>query len=427
VPEVCAPAVRAADLADEWVRAGHQVKLLTGFPNHPEGVLHSDYRRQWRRGFSRETRDGVKVYRTWLYPAANRGVWGRSANYCSFALSAALVGPWIAPRNGVVIATSPQLLVGAAGYAVARTRRQPFVFEVRDLWPQSLEAVGAAPSSSIFYRSLERLARFLYQRADRIVVDGEWKRCTLAAAGVQPQKIVVIRNGVAEDFCLEPESAGALSARQQLRIELKLLDKFLVMYCGTLGMAHGLETVLLAADRLRQWPEIVFLLLGEGAERDKIIRRIDELRLSNLRYLGKQARERIPAFLAASDACLVPLRRSEVFKTAIPSKMFEAMIAAKPVILGVEGEAKEILLEARAGIAVPPEDAEALAGAICTLWKNPVLGLKQGGNGRLAALDKYTRRHQSTAYLELLAGLVNTPRHHGVPEQLQPGKPTSVK
>src|SRR5256886_16437098 len=113
-----------------------------------------------------------KVYRTWLYPAANRGVWGRSANYCSFALSAALAGPWIAPRNGVVIATSPQLLVGAAGYAVARTRRQPFVFEVRDLWPQSLEAVGAAPPSSIFYRSLERLARFLYQSADRIVEIG---------------------------------------------------------------------------------------------------------------------------------------------------------------------------------------------------------------------------------------------------------------
>src|SRR5205807_849841 len=113
----------------------------------------------------------------------------------------------------------------------------------------------------------------------------------------------------------------------QLRTELKLLDKFLVMYCGTLGMAHGLETVLMAAERLRQWPEIVFLLLGEGAERDKIIRRIDQLRLSNLHYLGKQ---RIPAFLAASDACLVPLRRNETFKTAIPSKMFEAMIAAKP-------------------------------------------------------------------------------------------------
>ncbi len=341
----------------------------------------------------------------------------------AFALSAAIAGPWIAPRNSVVIATSPQLLVGAAGCAVARARKLPFVFEVRDLWPQSLEAVGATRPSSLFYRSLERLARFLYQRADRIVVDGEWKRRALAAGGVQPEKIAVIKNGVAEDFCLEPHSAGALSARQQLRAEFKLLDKFVVMYFGTLGMAHGLDTVLLAADRLRQWPEIVFLLVGEGAERDKIKQRIDELCLQNLHYLGKQPRERIPAFLAASDACLVPLRRSETFKTAIPSKMFEAMMAAKPVILGVEGEAKEILLEARAGIAVPPEDREVLAAAILTLCKDPALSLELGNNGRRTVLDKYTRRHQSTAYLELLAGLVNTPRHHAVAEQLQSAEP----
>ena len=419
--------MRASDLAREWVRAGHEVRLLTGFPNHPEGVLHSDYRRQWRKGFGREERNGVKIYRTWLFPAANRGLWGRSANYCSFALSAAIAGPWIAPRNSVVIATSPQLLVGAAGCAVARARKLPFVFEVRDLWPQSLEAVGATRPGSLFYRSLERLARFLYQRADRIVVDGEWKRCALAAGGVQPEKIAVIKNGVAEDFCLEPHSAGALSARQQLRAEFKLLDKFVVMYFGTLGMAHGLDTVLLAADRLRQWPEIVFLLVGEGAERDKIKQRIDELCLQNLHYLGKQPRERIPAFLAASDACLVPLRRSETFKTAIPSKMFEAMIAAKPVILGVEGEAKEILLEARAGIAVPPEDSEVLAAAILTLCKDPALSLELGNNGRRTALERYTRRHQSAAYLELLAGLLKDVHRHPVSKRLQPEQPTSVK
>src|SRR5437764_3302187 len=169
------------------------------------------------------------------------------------------------------------------------------------------------------------------------------------------------------------------------------------MYFGTLGMAHGLETVVMAAERVRLWAQIVFRMVGEGAERDKIKQRIDELCLQNLHYLGKQPRERIPAFLAASDACLVPLRRSETFKTAIPSKMFEAMIAAKPVILGVEGEAKEILLEARAGIAVPPEDDEALAGAICTLWGNPLLGLKQAGNARRTVLDQYTRRHHATA------------------------------
>lgn len=408
-PEACAPAARVDEFAREWVRASHQVRVLTGFPNHPEGVLYPDYQQQWRRGLSREERNGVKVYRTLLYPAPNRGFWGRAANYCSFALAAAVVGPWIAPADGVVTATSPQLLVGMAGYAVARARRLPFVFEVRDLWPQSLAAVGQTSRHSLLYRTLGRLAEFLYREADLIVVDGEWKRRALVGAGVPPEKIGVIRNGVAEDFCLDSESLAARKTRERVRNDLGLGSRFAVMYAGTLGMAHRLETVLLAADRLRERREIVFLLVGEGAERERVIERSRELRLTNLHYLGKQPREKIPAYLAAADVCLAPLRRSRVFTTAIPSKMFEAMAAAKPVILGVEGEANEILLDARAGIAVPPEDSNALAQAILRLWQNPGLGRELGANGRRAVLEKYSRRKQAAAYLELLAGLVSRP------------------
>lgn len=425
-PEACAPAARVDDFAREWARAGHHIRVLTGFPNHPEGVLHYGYRRQWRKGFSREEREGVKVYRTWLYPAPNRGLWGRAANYCSFAVSAALVGPWIAPRGGVVIATSPQLLVGGAGYMVARARRLPFVFEVRDLWPQSIEAVGAAPTSSLLYRSLQRLADFLYLHADQIVVDGEWKRGTLIAAGVRPEKIAVVRNGVGDDFCLDPESLVGQALREHTRRELRMTDRFVVAYVGTLGMAHGLETVLLAAERLRDWHDVVFLLIGEGAEREQLVQRSRELRLTNVYYLGKQPREKVPAYLAAADVCVVPLRRREIFKTAIPSKMFEAMAAAKPVILGVEGEAKEILLDARAGIAVPPDDSDALVKAILRLLERPELARALGANGRRAVREKYSRQQQATAYLELLAGLVNTPRRHPVSERLRPPEPASA-
>jgi glycosyltransferase involved in cell wall biosynthesis len=408
-PEVCAPATRAADLAREWVRAGHEVRILTGFPNHPEGILHPDYRRQWRRGFGREERGGIKIYRSWLYPAANCGLWRRSANYFSFAVSATLAGPWIASGNSVVIATSPQLLVGIAGYMVARSRGLPFVFEVRDLWPQSLEAVGAAPPSSLLYRSLQRLADFLYLRADRIVVDGERKRSTLIAAGVQAKKIAVVRNGVDVDFCLDPNSQAGQALREHMRKELRIADRFVVAYTGTIGMAQGLETLLLAAERLRDWGEVLFLLIGEGAERERLLARSRELRLTNVRYLGKQPRDRIPAYLAAADVCVVPLRRSDVFKTAIPSKLFEAMAAAKPVVLGVEGEAKEILLDAEGGIAVPPNDSEALAAAILRLCRHPQLSRALGANGRRAVRERYSRQQQAAAYLELLAGLSNAP------------------
>ena len=407
-PESCAPAARVDEFTREWAREGHKVTVLTGFPNHPEGVVHTAYREHWRKGFSREKRQGINVCRTWLYPAPNRGLWGRAANYSSFALSAALSGPCVASGESVVIATSPQILVGAAGYVAARSRRLPFVFEVRDLWPQSLEAVGQASPGSLLYRAVGRLADFLYRHADCIVVDGEWKRRALVTMGVPSEKIALIRNGATDDFCLDPKSLSAREARERVRKDLGLSGRFVVLYAGTLGMAHRLETVLEAAFHLRERSEVAFLMIGEGADREKLMEQSRHMGLPNMLYLGRQPREAIPGYLAAADVCLVPLRRSEVFKTAIPCKMFEAMAAAKPVVLGVEGEAKEILTAARAGIVVPPEDSSALAAAILRLWSHPRLCRELGENGRDAVLHKHSRASQARAYLDLLAELSPT-------------------
>lgn len=404
-PEVCAPAVRVSDFSREWSRAGHSVRVLTGFPNHPNGTVDPRYRGRWMRGFSREICEGISVCRTWLAPAANRGLWGRAANYASFALSAATAGPFVAPRHSIVIATSPQLLVGVSGFLTARSRGLPFVFEVRDLWPQSIEAVGAMDRHSRLYRGLGRLARFLYSHADRIVVDGEAKRSQLIISGVPEEKLAVIRSGVALDFCFYPDSAVAVTARHRVREQLGFDGKFLIAYIGTLGMAHGLETVLLAADRLRHMPEVVIVLIGDGAEKAGLRRKCAELRLGNIRFLGKQNHQQIPAYLAAADACLVPLRKRKVFKTAIPSKMFEAMAAAKPVILGVEGEAREILCSTQAGIPVPPEDPAALAAAILHLYHDKSLARHLGANGRQAVAHQFSRRAQALSYIELLREL----------------------
>jgi glycosyltransferase involved in cell wall biosynthesis len=404
-PEACAPAARVDAFTREWVRAGAEVRVLTGFPNHPEGVLHTEYRKPWRRGFVREEREGVKVYRTWLYPSANRKLWGRGANFTSFALSATLAGTCVAPKQGVVIATSPQILVGAAGWAVGAMRFLPWVFEVRDLWPESLVGVGQATADSLLYRGLGQVASFLYRHAAHIVVDGEWKRQHLIHQGVEEQRISVIRNGIEEGFCLNPTSDHARLARRQLREELGLRDEFVLLYAGTLGMAHGLETVLQAAERLKGHDDIVFLLMGAGAERQQLCQLVEGSRLSNVRILEKQPRERIPAFLAAADACLIPLRNREIFKTAIPSKLFEAMAAGKPAILGVEGEAKEILLDSQAGLAVRPEDSGAMAAAILRLRNEPSLCHALGRNGRRAVLEKYLRPRQAAKYLSLLSEL----------------------
>jgi glycosyltransferase involved in cell wall biosynthesis len=326
----------------------------------------------------------------------------------------------------VVIATSPQILVGVSGWAVGAVRSLPWVFEVRDLWPESLVGVGQTAAGTLLYRSVGHVANFLYRHATHIVVDGEWKRRHLIQQGLEEKRISVMRNAIDENYCLDPRSDSARETRLALRRELGLREEFVLLYAGTLGMAHGLETVLLAAARLRERAEVVFLVMGEGAEREQLLARSRELRLTNVGFLGKQPREKVPAYLLAADACLVPLRRSEVFQTAIPSKMFEAMAAAKPVILGVEGEAKEILLEAEGGIAVPPDDSEALANAILSLRQHPELARALGANGRRAVREKHSCRQQARAYLELLTGLVSAARRRAASERLQSPEPASV-
>ena len=347
----------------------------------------------------------MKVYRSWLYPSANRELWGRGANFSSFAFSAAVAGIGVVPRNGVVIATSPQILVGLSGWAAASLRFLPWVFEVRDLWPESLVGVGQSSANSLLYRSVGRIAKFLYRHATHIVVDGEWKRRHLIRQGVEVRRISVIRNGVEENFCLDPNSSEAQLARLNVRNELGLRDEFVLLYAGTLGMAHGLKTILDAAERLRGRPDIAFLVMGAGAERAQLLRSIENSRLANVRLLEKQPHERIPAILAAADACLVPLRNQEVFKSAIPSKMFEAMAAGKPAILGVEGEAKEILLASDAGLAVQPEDPGAMVAAILKLQNDESYCLTLGRNGRQAVMEKYLRRTEAAKYFGLLAEL----------------------
>ena len=185
-----------------------------------------------------------------------------------------MAGPFITPRNGVVIATSPQILVGMSGFVAGSLCLRPWIFEVRDLWPESLVGVGQANADSLLYSGVGCVARFLYRHATHIVVDGEWKRRHLLGLGVGEHRISVIMNGIEEDFCPDPDSDDARRARRQLRKELGLENEFVLLYAGTFGMAHGLGTLLQAADRLRSQSDVVFLVMGAGAERDQICQRV---------------------------------------------------------------------------------------------------------------------------------------------------------
>jgi colanic acid biosynthesis glycosyl transferase WcaI len=392
-PEMGAPAARADELARHWVRMGHDVTVLTGFPNHPTGVVPVEWRSRLRGLLFKETVDGVHVARTWLWPLPNRKAHERIRNYASFWVSASVSGLGL-QKPDVVVGTSPQLLVALSGWWLAWWKRVIFVFEVRDLWPESLAAVGAGSEGGALHRTLSTIAGFLYRRSDHIVVvTPAFKDHLIQRWKVPRQKISVVENGVETDLFrpCAPEKASGTEGR------------FLICYIGTMGMAHGLETLIAAAEQLQQTlPNAMFLLIGEGAEKERIEQLAAARRLSNIRFLGQQPRESVPGYIAGVDVCLVMLKKTELFKTVIPTKLLEYMSCEKAVIVAVDGQARKIVEEASAGIFVEPEDSSALAEAIHVLAADPERRRRMGISGREYILSNLSRERTARSYIEVL-------------------------
>jgi len=398
-----APASRVAEMSRLWVEDGHEVTVLTGFPNHPTGVVPLEYRRKFRRLVARETYHGVNVVRTWLLPLPNRKPYERMLNYSSFCISSAFAGIFLR-KPEVVIATSPQLLVGLSGWWLARLNGVPFVFEVRDLWPESLAAVGVGNEQSVLHSGLAKIAGFLYRNCDRlVVVTSAFKDYLIQHWRVPEEKIFVVENGV------DTSLFNRFTSNVALRSELDVDEKFVVSYIGTIGAAHGLETLLEAASRMReQMSEVLFLIVGEGAEKEGMMSLARTRGLSNVRFVDQQPRETIPAYIAASDACLVLLKKAELFKTVLPTKMLEFMSCARPVILGVDGHARKVMEQADAGIFITPEDPTALVEAVMKLASDPDRREAMGGNGRQYVLRYFSRRDSAKTYLDVLQELLGT-------------------
>lgn len=395
-PEMGAPAARTYELARRWVACGADVTVVTAIPNHPDGIVPAAYRE--RRLYEEHT-DGIRVLRTWIYAAANRGFWRRSLNYTSFMFSSLAQGVRRAGPADVVIATSPQFLVGISGWTASKILGAPFVFEVRDLWPDSIAELGVLREGNVL-RFLRRIEMMLYRHAARVVGVAHSTHDELVRRGVDPGKVVIIPNGA------DGQVFRQLEKYNGIRENLELGRKFVVSYVGTHGMAHGLDTVLDCADRLRSNDNIAFLFVGDGAEREGLMRRARELRLDNVHFVGVQPRERIPDYLATSDVSLVPLRRKPLFEKVLPSKLFEIMGCSRPVILGVEGEAREAVEDARAGLCVRPEDPGHMAEAILRLYEDPQLATELGSNGRSYVRRNFCRDQLARTYLDLLREVV---------------------
>lgn len=392
-PEIGAPSVRVYELARHWIKMGHQVKVLTAFPNHPTGIIPKEYRGEV---FRREFIDGIEVIRTWVFATPNRGFTKRIFNYLSFPISAILMGSPMIGACDVVIATSPQFFVAAAGFIVGRFKRKPYIFEVRDLWPDSIIAVGAMKNKLVL-NSLSSMEHFLYKRAAGIVGVAESVKKVIASRAGRHPKIAIIPNGVDTDFFAAAEAGNPPE------------DEFLVSYIGTHGLAHGLETVLDAAEKLRDY-NIKFRFVGEGAEKEELVRSAKRRNLQSVSFIPGQPHELIPDFYRASNVCLVPLKDREVFSLTIPSKIFEIMACRRPVILGVRGESRRVLEKARAGIAVEPENASALADAILTLYNDAEKCEIMGANGWDFVRKHYSREKLSKEYIKFLTSISKNAR-----------------
>ncbi|HOC68127.1 MAG TPA: glycosyltransferase family 4 protein [Candidatus Hydrogenedentes bacterium] len=371
-PEPGAPAARTHEHAKEWVRNGHEVTVVCGIPNHPDGEVPLNYRHNF---VYEEVLDDIRVLRCWFLVAANAGRVRRSIAFISFMLVSLYWSVVKGGRADVVMATSPQLLCGLSGYGVALVKRALFVFEVRDLWPRQIIDLGVLRNPWLI-ALLRGVERFLYRKASVIITVAEAARRELVQSGVPPEKIHTITNAIALDVFTPQPRLGAMRYRYGWG------ERNLVMYIGTHGLSQGLETVLAAARELEDREDLHFVFVGSGAERESLIKTAEKDGLKNVEFIPNQPRPDMPEFYAAADICLVPLKQREVFLTNIPSKMFEIMACARPIILGVEGQGREILEAAGAGVAVPPEDPHALAEAIRALADDPEARRRYGENGR---------------------------------------------
>jgi glycosyltransferase involved in cell wall biosynthesis len=305
---------------------------------------------------------------------ANAGFLLRILNYVLFAVTATLAS-FRAGRPDVVVATSPQFFCGLAGAVVARLKRRPFILEVRDLWPKSIVELGQL-GDGVALRTLLWLERWLYHSASGIVVNTRAFIDHITSLGYPRDEIELVYNGI------DPERFKPRPPAEELLAEHDLSGLFTVAYMGTLGLAHGLLTVIETAERLREQAEIVFLLIGDGAERAMLEDEIERRGLENIRMLGLQPREHMPAWIASIDLQLVCLRDLPVFATVIPSKIFEFLAQERPVIVAARGEIRRMVEEAEVAQVIEPEDPEALADAILRAYQSPQAAAKAARAGR---------------------------------------------
>lgn len=396
-PDLAANAVIMTKLAQELSRLGHQVTVVTAFPHYDTNRIWETYRGALVRG---EERDDMRIYRVYLYvPRRKERILGRLLNYISFNFLSTVVG-LLSGRHDVVLAPSPPLTIGLSAYVISRLRRIPYTYNVQDIYPDVAIRLGVLTNSMViaFFKALER---FVYNKAAAVSVISEGFRRNLLAKGVPPEKVCVIPNFV------DPSFVRVLPRRNAFSREQCLDDRYVVLFAGNVGLSQGLEFVLEAASLLADERNILFLIVGSGAAKGRLVKQVEEMSLTNVRFLPFQPQERVSELYAASDLCLVPLRRG-ITQDSVPSKVYTIMAAGKPLVAAVDDESdtSQFVRETECGLLVPPEEPDALAEVISTLYQDRTLGESMGLKGRKRVQQEFTPQAAAQKYAALLERVV---------------------
>ncbi len=385
LPETGAPQNRLSSLAMHLQALGADVEVLTALPNYPKFEIYPGYS---IKDFQSEKIQGIPVHRCKIYVNKQKRIYYRLRNYFSFCWNAWRQGRKNLTAYDIILCESPPLFLGITAILLKRKWHCRFIFNVSDLWPESAEKMGIIRNKWLI-RISYKLAHWIYKNAD--LISGQTKGILQEIDTIQPgKKLYWFPNGVDEaDF-----SATATS-------EATKENKFTLLYAGILGHAQGLEVILHAAKKLENYPAIQFILIGDGPEKEKLSALQTVLGLHNVTFLPNQPRASVLEKVQACDAYIVPLKRLDIFKGAIPSKLFEPLAYGKPILLGVDGEARQLFIEeGKAGIYFEPENADALADAILHLYEQPALREALGTNGKTYVMKNFDRRNIATRFYQ---------------------------
>lgn len=393
-PEVNAPASRTYEHAREWVKAGHEVTVITCVPNFPKGKVFNGYKNKlWQK----EAIDGIEVIRVWSYIAANKGFVRRTLDFISFSVTSFLAGLFV--KADVIVATSPQFFTALSGRTLSFWKRVPWIMEVRDLWPESIKTVGAM-KDNLFIRYFEWEEMRCYRSAKTIVVVTDSFKRTLTARGIDEAKIKVVKNGVDKEMFKPVPKDEALIG------ELGLEGKKIIGYIGTHGMAHKLDFILDCARNMQGRNDFHFLFIGAGAEREALLAKKEREGITNVTMLDSVPKDQVVRYISILDLSLINLRKSELFKTVIPSKMFENAGMQIPIIMGVQGEAQEMLEEYGAGLCFEPENEVDFNAKLQQLLSDPDLYERCRTGGAEMSRD-YDRKALADKMLECMMDTVS--------------------